>query len=364
MKIAKATQSYEAWLGKRIVLLAADLERKHAAMAQDVFPFLRATFYRWMQLWPQVCAGEHQAPKVLAVGDLHVENFGTWRDVEGRLVWGINDFDEAYDLPYTVDLVRLAASAHIALREARLKIGPEDACDAILSGYRKGIESGGRPLVLAEDHPWLRSMVTGVERDPTRYWKKLGSLPTWKKPVPKSARKAIERLMPESGLEYRIVHRIAGLGSLGRERYVAIALYRGGRIAREAKALAPSACVWAGLENASRRICYQQILDRAVRAIDPFVHLKGRWIVRRLAPYCSRVELSLMPEERDETKLLHAMGFETANVHLGSPGSTRAIVRDLSTRPRRWLHEASAVMVKATTEDWREWRRFLAKPKQ
>jgi hypothetical protein len=363
MKIAKATRSYEAWLGKRITLLPPDLERKHAAMAQDVFPFLRATFYRWMQLWPVVCPREHRAPRVLAVGDLHVENFGTWRDVEGRLVWGINDFDEAYDLPYTVDLVRLAASAHIAIREARLKIGPEDACDAILTGYRKGIESGGRPLVLAEDHPWLRSMVTGVLRDPVQYWKKLGSLPTWNGPIPKSASKAIERMLPERGLEYRIVHRIAGLGSLGRERYVAIAIYRGGRIAREAKALAPSACVWASVENSSTRICYQKILDGAVRAPDPFVHLKGRWIVRRLAPYCSRVELSLMPKERDESKLLHAMGFETANVHLGTPRATRAIVRDISTRPRNWLHQAAAGMVKATTEDWSEWRRHLANQK-
>jgi len=363
MKIAKATRNYEVWLGKRITLLAADLERKHAAMAQDVFPFLRATFYRWMQLWPEVCAREHRAPKVLAVGDLHVENFGTWRDVEGRLVWGINDFDEAYELPYTLDLVRLAASAHIAIREARLKIGPEDACNAILSGYRKGLDSGGRPLVLAEDHPWLRSLLTGVLRDPVQYWNKLGSLPAWKGPIPTSASKAIERMLPERGLEYRVVHRIAGLGSLGRERYVAIAIYRGGRIAREAKALAPSACVWADVENASARICYQQLLDRAVRAIDPFVHLEGRWIVRRLAPDCSRVELSNMPKERDETKLLHAMGFETANVHLGTPRSTRAIVRDLGTRPRHWLHQAAADMLKATTEDWSEWRRYLTNQK-
>jgi uncharacterized protein (DUF2252 family) len=48
-----------------------------------------------MQAWPEVCPDLAKAPKVLAVGDLHVENFGTWRDVEGRLVWGINDFDEA-----------------------------------------------------------------------------------------------------------------------------------------------------------------------------------------------------------------------------------------------------------------------------
>src|ERR1039458_5738131 len=36
------------------------------------------------------------APKVLAVGDLHVGSFGTWRDTEGRLSWGVDDFDESY----------------------------------------------------------------------------------------------------------------------------------------------------------------------------------------------------------------------------------------------------------------------------
>ncbi len=112
-------------------------------MAQDVFPFFRATFYRWMQLWPKVCADAARAPRVLAVGDLHVENFGTWRDVEGRLVWGINDFDEVYELPYTIDLVRLAASAHIAIRESRLAIAAKDACVAILDGYKKSLQMGG-----------------------------------------------------------------------------------------------------------------------------------------------------------------------------------------------------------------------------
>src|SRR5579864_9502392 len=178
MKIVKATRSYQAWLGKRIKLLAADLDRKHTAMAKDVFPFLRATFYRWMQLWPEVCVHEHRAPQVLAVGDLHVENFGTWRDVEGRLVWGINDFDEAYELPYTVDLVRLAASAHMAIKGEHLSLGTRDACDAILDGYEKGLSSGGTAFVLEEHHPWLRSMVTGALRNAQRFWAKLDALPT------------------------------------------------------------------------------------------------------------------------------------------------------------------------------------------
>lgn len=70
-------------------------------MKEAVFPFLRATYYRWAQVWPEVSPGTVSTPAVLAVGDMHVENFGTWRDIEWRLIWGINDFDEAWRLPYT-----------------------------------------------------------------------------------------------------------------------------------------------------------------------------------------------------------------------------------------------------------------------
>ena len=132
---------------------------------------------------------------------------------------------------------------------------------------------------------------------------------------------------------------------------------------REAKALAPSACVWASQGIRSERIRYQEILDRSVRAVDPFVRLKGRWIVRRLAPDCSRVELDSIPKERDESKLLHAMGFETANVHLGTPRAINAIMQDLRRRPRLWLHELAVEMLKATTEDFQDWRAHRAKPK-
>jgi hypothetical protein len=354
MNIAKSTRRYEQWLGKKIPLIDADLDRKHQAMAQDPFLFLRATFYRWMQVWPEVCLDCAKAPAVLGVGDLHVENFGTWRDIEGRLVWGINDFDEVWRYPYTVDLVRLSASAHLAIKGARLRIGIRDACDAILAGYQEGLTAGGSAFVLEEHHPWLRSMVSGGLRDPERYWAKLEAAPSEAR-VPASARKAIEKLLPAKGLRYRVTHRVAGLGSLGRQRYVAIAEFHGGKIAREAKALVPSAAVWA--QNAkSSAIFYEDILERAVRSIDPFVHRKGRWIVRRLAPDCSRVELASMPKQRDETRLLHAMGFETANVHLGTRKKAAAILHDLHERPRHWLHRASEDMVDATVRDWESWR--------
>ncbi|HVV46762.1 MAG TPA: DUF2252 family protein [Bryobacteraceae bacterium] len=123
-------------------------------MRQAIFPFFRATFYRWAELWPEICPECAGAPALLAAGDLDVENFGTWRDIEGRLIWGINDFDEASRMPYTIDLVRLATSAHLAIETEQLEIARRDACNALLAGHRECLESGGRPWVLGGEHPW------------------------------------------------------------------------------------------------------------------------------------------------------------------------------------------------------------------
>src|SRR5579862_6418962 len=128
MDIAKATEKYEAWLGERIPLIRADLEQKHRLMAEAPFPFFRATYYRWAQTWPEISPDSATAIQALGIGDLHVENFGTWRDSEGRLIWGINDFDEVSRIPYTGDLVRLAASAHLAIRSIQLRIKSHEAC--------------------------------------------------------------------------------------------------------------------------------------------------------------------------------------------------------------------------------------------
>ncbi len=357
MNIKKSTKKYEAWAGKRTRILGDDLALKHQHMTEAAFPFLRATFYRWVQVWPEVCADLAKAPTVLAVGDLHVENFGTWRDVDGRLIWGVNDFDEVYPMPYTNDLVRLATSALLAIEANHLALSCKEACESMLTGYQEALVAGGNPFVLEEHHGFLRQAATGELRDPVQFWKKMGDLPEAKGPIPKGARKALESLMPEKGLHYRVAHRIAGLGSLGRERYVALANWRGGGVAREAKALFESACVWAkGGKKSKDRIHYEEILSRAVRVPDPFVHLRGRWIVRRLAPHCCRVELASLPKERDETRLLRAMGFETANVHLGTKGAVQAVKRDLKKRPAGWLAGAAKAMLKATLEDWEEWK--------
>ncbi len=357
MNIVKATGRFEEWLGRHTKLVKPDLRLKHERMAEAVFPFLRATFYSWMQTWPEVCPELAKAPQVLAVGDLHVENFGTWRDIEGRLVWGVNDFDEAAVLPYTIDLVRLATSALLAIAAGHLTLKPKEACASILEGYKESLANGGRPFVLEEENAWLREVATGVLRDPVHFWEKMDRLPRMSGEAPVSAKEALEHLMPEQGLIYRTVRRVAGLGSLGHIRLVAIALCHGAKIAREAKALVPSSVYWAQGDEGPSEILYHAIISRAVRDPDPFVQLRGRWIVRRLSPHCSRIELSVLPTNREELRLLSAMGWETANIHLGTIDAQKYVRRHLARLKPNWLFAAAKDMEKVVTTDWHDWKK-------
>jgi len=150
-----------------------------------------------------------------------------------------------------------------------------------------------------------------------------------------------------------VVRRVAGLGSLGRLRFVSIAEWNGGQIAREAKALVPSSCAWASGQDADEPL-YDKIVRQSIRCPDPFLTVRKGWIVRRLAPDCSRVELTALPKGGDEYKLLEAMGRETANVHLGSKQLIAKVRRDLSRRPKGWLHAGAVALVQATTEDWQQ----------
>jgi hypothetical protein len=352
MNFVKATRSYEKWLAGHLRLVPADLAQKHDYMAQSFFAFFRGTFYRWAELWPEVCASMAGAPEVVAVGDLHVENFGTWRDTEGRLVWGINDFDEAFPMAFTNDLTRLLASVQIACPDGQLKIPAKAAAQILLDGYRNGLQTGGKPFVLAEEQTPLREMARDRLRDPEKFWRHLEKQRKINTP-PRNARKVLLSALPEAGEEVRFARRVAGVGSLGHERYIAIALHHGGRLAREVKARSPSACVWAGQRG--KKDYYRRLIDNGVRCRDPFLSLTDEWVVRRLSPDCCRLELSEMPRRLDEESLLLAMGWETANIHLAS-GKPSAILKRLGKIRAASFHQCATEMVSALRKDWKRWQ--------
>jgi uncharacterized protein (DUF2252 family) len=161
MTFQETNASFEKWLRDRCraigsEVVESDLERKHERMRKNSFLFLRATFFRWAGTIEALCSDLRDAPKALSIGDAHVENFGTWRDGEGRLVWGANDFDEASVIAYPFDLVRLAASAQLAPDPS---VGGRETCAHILRGYIAGL-TYPRPMVLDEHDIWLRPLVS------------------------------------------------------------------------------------------------------------------------------------------------------------------------------------------------------------
>ncbi|GAB2836310.1 DUF2252 domain-containing protein [Streptomyces daliensis] len=130
-------------------LLAADpaaFQVKFRKMAASAFAFYRGTaclFYS--DLDEEKHGGpflDERTSRVWIHGDLHAENFGTYMDANGRLIFNVNDFDEAYVGPFTWDLKRFAAS--VALLGYTKALSDEQITDLVRTyavAYRERIRS-------------------------------------------------------------------------------------------------------------------------------------------------------------------------------------------------------------------------------
>ena len=282
-----------------------------------------------------------------------------------RLVWGVNDFDDACELPFTSDLVRLAASALLAAEAANVDVSADRICALLLKGYRPGLRAEGKPILLSDGrHPALVKLTRDTQEDPKTFWKKkldpkdnpridAGELP-----------KGLEHMFrasfrPGASLAFREQKSPGGLGSLGRRRFTAVETFKNGvRDAREAKALVPSAQYWhAGQDHMPSQTA--TLLQHAIRVPDPHFQVHDEWLVRQLAPDIAKIE---MPENARDKRLalapdlLQLMGQETANIHLGS--RNRKVLEKLLTgldHDELWFPTATERMAACTREDHAEW---------
>jgi uncharacterized protein (DUF2252 family) len=107
---------------------------KFRKMAADPFAFYRGSaclFYADMAELDDTWADERTS-RVWIHGDLHAENFGTYMNSDGRLVFNVNDFDEAYVGPFSWDLKRFAASVALI---GYAKALSDDAITALVTAF-------------------------------------------------------------------------------------------------------------------------------------------------------------------------------------------------------------------------------------
>jgi len=344
--------AYEKWLARQCAVVRRDLKTKHEKMAKNPFAFLRGTYFRWARRIETLCPGLANAPAVLCVGDVHLENFGTWRDGEGRWVWGVNDFDEAAVMPYAFDLVRLVASAHLA---PGLAIDIDDIAAAVLKGYRRGLERP-RPTLLDEHETWMRPYVACSDAERRAFWQEIDALPT--ADPPRLVKRGLQRTLPAGARIVRFAARAKGNGGLGRPRFVADAVWCGGRVLREARAQVPSAWSWAR-DDTRAKPQFAKLSDGAYRAPDPWLALRDNFIFRRIAADSRKVELDQDAQARLTLRLLEAMGFDLGAIHAAAKRSRRsAIATHLSEQPRRWLSAAAQDAAADVIRDYKAWTRW------
>ncbi|WP_431959933.1 DUF2252 domain-containing protein [Actinacidiphila sp. bgisy160] len=140
-------------------LLAADpaaFRVKFRKMAASAFAFYRGTACLY---YADLADAEDGSPfldertsRVWIHGDLHAENFGTYLDANGRLIFNVNDFDEAYVGPFTWDLQRFAASVALIGYGKALA---DDVISGLVRSYATAYRGRIRALARGEAVPSL-----------------------------------------------------------------------------------------------------------------------------------------------------------------------------------------------------------------
>ncbi len=321
-----------------------DLKRKHKRMRESPFLFLRATCWRWAEAAGELCPRLMEAPAVGSVGDAHAGNFGLWRDADARLVWGVNDFDEAAVTPYALDLVRLCASTLLA--GGRAEAGGVAA--SVLAGYRRGL-AAPQPFVLERETLWLRDAFAASDRQREDFWHEIEGLPD-EADVPAVYRATALAALPADGV-VRMARRSAGAGSLGRPRFVAHGRFLGGPMAREVKGRVASC--WPGAPDLGLAA---RLIKGPGRAPDPFLAFSDTHVLRRLAPNSRKLKFADLRRRLGE-RLYGAMGADLAAVHAQADGAAAAIAADLKGRRGPWLADAATRVATWTEQEFRAYRR-------
>ncbi|MCU0550266.1 MAG: DUF2252 domain-containing protein [Leptolyngbya sp. Prado105] len=217
------------------------LNLKYKAMAKDAFVFLRGTCHLFYQDLP-VEGFFQSAPPVWSCGDLHLQNFGSFKGDDRLVYFDVNDFDESLLAPCTWDIVRFLTSVVVGAHT--LNIDDETAislCRYFLNIYIKELSTGKDRTVHGEVSTGLvRELLLGLKTrkrkdfldERTEVKSKVRSLKLIKgktKPATESERETVTQAIaqcaqkhsePEFYTVLDVMHRIAGTGSLGLDRYV------------------------------------------------------------------------------------------------------------------------------------------------
>jgi len=224
------------------------IQLKYRAMRTDAFAFLRGTDHLFYEDWPSG-SPLNDAPPTWICGDLHWQNLGSYKGDNRLVYFDINDFDESVLAPCTWDVARMLVSILVSAPD--LKIKPAKAlrlCTYFLEVYTKQAKKG-RIYTVEE------GTTTGIAKEllfQVRARSPLALLNSRTKQTPEgrkllingtqttaateAERTKVTTLVEDWGAKHTdprfytvldVAHRIAGIGSLGVERYILLVKGKG-----------------------------------------------------------------------------------------------------------------------------------------
>lgn len=327
------------------------LKMKLAGIRADAFAFFRGTcplFYSALPLGRSL----KLSPTVLACGDLHLENFGSYKGDNRLVYFDLVDFDEACAVPVAFEIVRFLASILVAAKP----LGISAATASKMAG--QFIETYAANVVSAKPRWVERSLATGPVKKllqsvkgrhradlvKQRTLKKAGKIRLLIDGKKTLAISTQDRARAESVLAafastqqspayfepIDFAGRIAGNGSLGLERYVALVRGSGGVDSQcliDIKIANPPALTasidatqprWKS--EAERVVSIQRISQAIFPALLGSVGIGRRsYVIRELEPTADRINLAALAGKSGAlTDVIRTMAEVTAWAHLRS----------------------------------------------
>lgn len=370
------------------------LEMKLSKMRENAFIFLRATCHLFYE---RLAAGDvlNQAPATWICGDLHLENFGSFKGDNGLVYFDINDFDEAALAPCTWELIRFLTSVRVGA--SSLGVSPAQAavlCQRFSDAYSQALSDGKARWV-------ERETTTGLVRDLLDSLKQrsrpqfLDSRTVLKGksrtirldgkkalPINEAQRTKVTAFMadfaghqdnPEFFRVHDVARRIAGTGSLGVDRYIILIEGKGapdGNYLLDLKHARPSALAphvpiaqpaWPS--EAGRVVAVQRRMQAISMAFLRPVMLEGAsYVLRGLQLSEDRVALDGWNGKlRRLEDVMTVMGQAVAWAQLRSTGRNGSAIADELIEfgmQERWqpiLLELSAHCADQLEQDWRQY---------
>ncbi|XZF64874.1 MAG: DUF2252 domain-containing protein [Gloeotrichia echinulata DVL01] len=339
------------------------LKLKYKAMRHDIFSFYRGTCHLFYEDFPKK-SSLNAAPPVWICGDLHVENFGSYKGDNRLVYFDINDFDEAVIAPCTWDIARFITS--IIVGASTLKVNESESvnlCNKFLDTYTNTLAQGQARNVEKETSQGLvKDLLESLKkRDRPEFLDKRTEEKKGKrrliidekrvKEATEAEQQKVKKLLAiwqkstkqENADFFKVLdvqQRIAGTGSLGLERYVILVEGKGspdGNYLLDFKQAQNSSLqpyltlpqpLWQS--QAARQVAIQQRVQGTPPALlGAIVEGTQSYLLRELQPEQDKVNLQSADGKLGRLeKLMQTMGQVTAWDQLRSGGRQGSAIAD------------------------------------